>query len=192
MSNTTEYEQAPVGTTIIPDVRTQTGIFIESDSYFLCPPNTVMTGRWHNGDENGQTQYQYATLKAVNVRGESVPGNITVEDIIWHPAVKESDGMGSDWHHELMSDFHAPEGYIILGRQHMGGLTGDTRYKIGKIFVNNIATTVEPAESIVPYQIYHEPYGVFFQTKPYLLYTGRSCHLSDGIYNLMGLVRVNK
>ena len=53
-----------------------------------------MTGRWHNGDENGQTQYQYATLKAVNVRGESVPGNITVEDIIWHPAVKESDGMG--------------------------------------------------------------------------------------------------
>lgn len=30
--------------------------------YFTCPINTVMTARWHDGDENGKTKYQCATL----------------------------------------------------------------------------------------------------------------------------------
>lgn len=48
----------------------------ESGSYFLCPTNAVMTGRYHSGDENGQTQYEYATLKAVDEEGNAVAGTI--------------------------------------------------------------------------------------------------------------------
>lgn len=36
---------------IIPGVRTVTAGMSEYNSYFLCPANTVMTGRYHNGDE---------------------------------------------------------------------------------------------------------------------------------------------
>ena len=43
---------------IITDKRTVTTGMKESSSYFLCPSNTVMTGRYHKGDENGQTQYE--------------------------------------------------------------------------------------------------------------------------------------
>ena len=47
---------------ILPDVRIQSDLIKESGSKFLCPNNTVLTGRWHKGDENGKTQYEYATL----------------------------------------------------------------------------------------------------------------------------------
>lgn len=39
---------------IIPDKRTVTSGTKESKSYFLCPSNTVMTGRYHKGDEMGK------------------------------------------------------------------------------------------------------------------------------------------
>ena len=74
---------------IIPDKRTVTSGMKESGSYFLCPSNTVMTGRYHKGYENGQTQYEYATLKAVDVNGNLVSGTITVEDVKWDSSIKE-------------------------------------------------------------------------------------------------------
>lgn len=64
---------------IIPDKRTVTSGMKESGSYFLCPSNTVMTGRYHKGDENGQTQYEYATLKAVDVNGNLVSGTLLLK-----------------------------------------------------------------------------------------------------------------
>lgn len=64
---------------IIPNSRTVTAGMKESESYFLCPTNTVMTGRFHQGDENKNTQYEYATLKAVDENGNVVSGTITVE-----------------------------------------------------------------------------------------------------------------
>ena len=50
---------------IVPNRRTVTSGMKESGSYFLCPTNAVMTGRYHSGDENGQTQYEYATQKTM-------------------------------------------------------------------------------------------------------------------------------
>ena len=39
---------------IVPNRRTVTSGMKESCSYFLCPTNAVMTGRYHSGDENGR------------------------------------------------------------------------------------------------------------------------------------------
>ena len=111
---------------IIPDKRTVTSGMKESGSYFLCPSNTVMTGRYHKGDENGQTQYEYATLKAVDVNGNLVSGTITVEDVKWDSSIKESSGNGYD----------APANRVIVGRQHKGDENGQTRYATAKILFN--------------------------------------------------------
>ena len=59
---------------IIPNQRSVSASMKESRSSFLCPSNCVMTGRWHKGDENGQTQYEYATLRAVDESGNPVSG----------------------------------------------------------------------------------------------------------------------
>ncbi|WP_456088545.1 hypothetical protein [Parabacteroides sp.] len=48
----------------------------ESNSSFLCPTNCVITGRRHTGDKDGNP----------------VSGVITVEDVQWHTAIKESFG----------------------------------------------------------------------------------------------------
>lgn len=37
---------------IIPNQRTTTAGIKEKGSNFTCPANTVMTGRYHKGDEN--------------------------------------------------------------------------------------------------------------------------------------------
>ena len=50
----------------------------ESNSSFLCPTNCVITGRRHTGDENGQTTYEYSTLKAVDKDGNPVSGVIAL------------------------------------------------------------------------------------------------------------------
>ena len=71
-------EPAPEGTMIVPYVRNTSETFKESNSDFICPPNMVMTGRSHTGDENGPTIYQYASLKAINAKGEMIMGTITV------------------------------------------------------------------------------------------------------------------
>lgn len=47
---------------IIPKTRTITAGMKESNSYFLCPAGTVMTGRTHSGDENGETIYSQGYL----------------------------------------------------------------------------------------------------------------------------------
>lgn len=103
---------------IVPDKRTVTLGMKESRSNFLCPTNTVMTGRYHKGDENGQTQYEYATLKAVDVNGNIVAGTITVEDVKWDSSIKESSGGGYD----------APANRVIVGRKHDGDENGQTQY----------------------------------------------------------------
>ena len=91
---------------IIPNVRTLDFAMDENNSNFLCPTNTVMTGRYHSGDENGLTQYEYATLKAVDEHGNAVSGTITVEDVQWSAAISESSGSG----------FEAPTNRVIVGR----------------------------------------------------------------------------
>lgn len=48
---------------ITTDKRTVTAGMKESSSYFLCPSNTVMTERYHKGDENGQTTYYQGYIR---------------------------------------------------------------------------------------------------------------------------------
>lgn len=84
-----------MGTTyyIIPDIRSRSEEIKESYGIvFLCPANTVITGRWHSGDENGATRYEYATLKVIDENGNTVQMNIDVTDIQWSDEIKESDG----------------------------------------------------------------------------------------------------
>jgi len=156
----------------------------ESDSFiFEAPEGMVMVGRRHMGDEDGPTVCLYATLKAINAYLFPQEGDIQVVDSHWCDEINEYD-----------SDFRAPNGYVILGRQHTGGKNGNTRYKVGKILFNGVETTVESTDSLFEYQYYRENVGVFFQTTPYYLFTGRN-HQGDDegyTYNMMGMVRVNK
>lgn len=144
---------------IVPNVRTVTTGMKESNSYFLCPTNTVMTGRYHKDDENGQTQYEYATLKAVDENGKSVSGKITVEDVNWSSAIKESS-----------SNFTAPSNRVIVGRQHNGDENGDTKYATAVVKYNGKATFVE---DIVLSGSIKESSGIWFKTNSNRVMTGR-------------------
>jgi len=117
---------------IVPNIRTTSQSMKESNSSFLCPTNTVMTGRYHSGDENGQTQYEYATLKAVDSNGNLISGTITVEDVRWETSFKESSGSGYD----------ALSGRVIVGRQHSGDENGQTKYATAIVKFNAQSTTL--------------------------------------------------
>lgn len=49
--------EAPIGTIIIPDIRKYSHHLKESSSYFVWPANSVLTGYYHGGDENGITTF---------------------------------------------------------------------------------------------------------------------------------------
>lgn len=145
---------------IIPAIRSVTAGMKESRSYFLCPLNTVMTGRFHKGDENGQTQYEYATLKAMNAFGNPVAGIITIEDVRWESPIKESSGSGYD----------APANRVIVGRQHSGDENGQTQYATAIIKIDGMETTLE--EGINSSSI-KESSGIWFKTDSNHVLTGR-------------------
>lgn len=134
--NFSSTEPAPEGTIIVPDVRTASVNMKESGSSFTCPPGTVMTGRTHTGDENGNTQYEYSTLKAINPKGEVVIGSITIEDIKWDAEFEESSGLGYD----------APINRVLVGRQHVGDENGKTKYATAVVKFNGHPTEVKNYE----------------------------------------------
>jgi len=117
---------------IVPKTKTVSAAQKEKGSYFLCPQETVMTGRYHSGDENGQTNYEYASLKAVDEDGNTVAGTITVEDITWSSAFKESSG----------KNFQAGANRVIVGRQHSGDENGKTQYATAIVKINGLQATV--------------------------------------------------
>ena len=145
---------------IVPNVRTTSQSMKESVSSFLCPANTVMTGRYHSGDENGQTQYEYATLKAVDSSGNLVAGTITVEDVRWESSFKESSGSGYD----------ALTGRVIVGRQHSGDENGQTKYATAIVRFNAQPTIL--GNGINSSSI-KESSGIWFRTDQNHIITGR-------------------
>jgi len=145
---------------IVPNVRTTSQSMKESVSSFLCPANTVMTGRYHSGDENGQTQYEYATLKAVDSSGNLVAGTITVEDVRWESSFKESSGSGYD----------ALTGRVIVGRQHSGDENGQTKYATAIVRFNAQPTIL--GNGINSSSI-KESSGIWFRTDQNQIITGR-------------------
>lgn len=79
---------------------------------YLCPVNTVMTGRQHQGDENGNTKYLCSPL-TYQGRGVSVNPN----GGSWSEAIVEST-----------SQFVCPDNQILNGRYHKGDENGQTKY----------------------------------------------------------------
>lgn len=120
---------------ILPNVRTLSPWIRESDDIpCAAPANCVAVGRAHDGDENGWTCYQYATLKAVDGLGVIVPGTITVESRTWAGFVRQSN-----------SNFIAPPGYVITGRWHSGDENGWTSVQYGIVKFNGNTVTVTHA-----------------------------------------------
>jgi len=92
---------------------TWSGAIKESDgTYYLCPSNTIMTGRQHQGDENGDTKYQCASL---SYQGRSIAVNPNAGS--WSQAIIEST-----------SQFVCPNGQILNGRWHDDDENGPTKY----------------------------------------------------------------
>lgn len=145
--------------TIIPNQRSVSSSMKESKSSFLCPSNCVMTGRWHKGDENGQTQYEYVTLKAVDESGNLVSGTITVENVTWHDSIKESN-----------STFKAPTNRVIVGRKHNGDENGQTQYATAVVkFNGETAIVLEGASTTIS----KESSGTWYKTDANSIMIGR-------------------
>lgn len=80
--------------------------------YFTCPPNTVMIGREHTSDENGNTRYKCSQLNNGN-RPMSIHWSV-----LWSKEQNEND-----------SDFTCPTGEFLVGRYHTGDENKSTRYR---------------------------------------------------------------
>jgi hypothetical protein len=87
----------------------------ESGSFFAAPPNQVLVGRQHSGDENGPTRYATASMSA---------GGRTVEltSYHWTPGQRESSSYSKAGPHEVM-----------VARQHSGDENGQTHYQYAQI-----------------------------------------------------------
>lgn len=111
---------------IRPKTRVRTGAIKEKNSCFICPSNTVLTGRCHSNDENGNTWYEYCTLGAFDENNTLVEGDVVVDDVVWSEWFKESSGAGYD----------AIGNRVLIGRQHNGDENGKTRYATAIIKFN--------------------------------------------------------
>jgi len=87
----------------------------ESQSVFICPENTVIIGREHTGDENGNTRYKYA-----NVR-------LRIFTLV------RANEQWSDWVKESDSDYISPPNTVMIGREHRGDENAKTRYRYANI-----------------------------------------------------------
>lgn len=85
-------------------------------SQFVCPPGTVMTGREHKGDENGNTRYEFATVTYNGLPIETRPGP-------WTGRARESSGTWET----------APPLQVMVGRAHEGDENGYTEYQYSAI-----------------------------------------------------------
>lgn len=144
---------------IIPNIRTISASIKESNSSFLCPANRVMTGRYHRGDKNGQTQYEYSSLKAIDSNGNPVAGTITVEDIRWESLIQESRG-----------GYNAPLNRVIVGRKHSGDENGLTQYATAVVKIDGKATSIKNGISS---SFIKESSGIWYKTDANRVITGR-------------------
>lgn len=145
---------------IIPNVRTESSGIGEKNSSFLCPANTVLTGRKHSGDENGTTWYEYTTLKCTDALGNEIYGVITVEDVTWGGWFPEQSGSG----------YTAPTGKVLVGREHVDDENGATRYAYATVKFNGNAVTLSDQISSANIK---ESDGIWFKTDSERVMNGR-------------------
>lgn len=97
---------------LIPYKFKQSQLIKESSGIrFECPANTVMTGRMHSGDANGNTIYEYASL---------IPDYYII-GVSGTPTK-------SDFHNESNSYFECKGNEVLIARQHNGDENGSTSY----------------------------------------------------------------
>lgn len=147
--------------------RVSSSLIKESKGIWCCSDSErVLTGRHHTGDENGNTVYEYASLKAVSASGEVIAdADITVQNVTWVEYEKESTGEGYD----------APYGKVIVGRRHFGDENGGTAYAIGDVFYNGHPTYISNYHISAPKK---ESDGVWFTTNSDSVITARH-HYGD-------------
>lgn len=97
----------------------------ESDHNFNCQSGFVITGRRHNGDENGDTWY---TCSEPLANGE----RLTFRETYLSSDIEESD-----------SYFSCPEYSVMTGRKHKGDENGDTRYTCTYIEMNGSPVKID-------------------------------------------------
>ena len=147
---------------LIPKSFQLCGPYKESVSEFYVNNHQVVTGRRHSGDENGTTFYEVAQLKAINYKGETIPGEITVTDHEWHSSIKESD-----------SSFRAPAGRVITGRRHTGDENGMTQYRTSVVRFRGKPVGIVSTPWFAPSKYALESIGAFFKTHEYCVWIGR-------------------
>lgn len=114
----------------------------ESSSNFVCPPSTVMTGRWHNCwnksgikcDENGNSSVYCRRIEA---NGKA----FSVGEGTWSSGIKENAGTA----------FLCPQNTVMTGRRHdcknkgeKCDETGDTRYLCSPLTYDGKPVPVDP------------------------------------------------
>jgi len=102
-------------------------------SSFICPSDTIIVGRWHKGDENGDTQYKYAQLIAAPLLVSYNIDRVIVSDKIQESG-KKTGGTSS---------FICPSDAVIVGRWHKSDENGDTQYKYTNLFFNYEKLTIK-------------------------------------------------
>ena len=105
---------------IRPQTRKRTDAIKEKNSYFLCPSNTVLTGRCHSGDENGMTRYQTVIMKFNSKKAKVT--HYPEADLV----VKESGGL------EVLPK----DNLVMIGIKHSGDENGFTTYCQGYIVIS--------------------------------------------------------
>lgn len=93
------------------------------ESSFTCPANSVMDGRWHEGDENGNTYYDCRSGTV-----QKVP--FTTTAATWGPWIQES-GKNSGG----QSSYVCPSPQFMVGRAHKGDENGNTQYACSYVLV---------------------------------------------------------
>ncbi len=88
----------------------------EHKSYFVCPLDTVITGREHEKKEEGRTWHFCAPL--TDYQGKP----LQVVPQPWSSRMKESD-----------HTFECPGQQVLIGRRHEGDENGDTWYRCGQL-----------------------------------------------------------
>jgi len=142
--------------------KTESEIIEESDNVkFECPEHTVLVGRWHEGDENGDTQYLSAGLRILDDPFTEVDPSvrITVENHIWHKEENES-----------RSSFIAKDNRVITGRRHEGDENGPTWYRTSIVLVDGFETRIINKSEMHPLK---ESSGHWFYASAYDVVVGR-------------------
>ena len=80
---------------------------------YICPASKVVIGRWHSGDENGNTQYYCCNVRPVAGSATVVPTTCA-----WSGNIKESSGIA----------YTCPADKVVAGRWHGGDENGNTQY----------------------------------------------------------------